>query len=348
MAHHFPAIIIENNAFKKIPQKIKGAGHSFAIITDPHLKKLGEELLEQMRRNGLNANLLIVPAGEKTKSLAVVEKLAQSLVKLGFRRDGCIIALGGGVIGDLAGFLASIYMRGIPFVIIPTTLLAMVDASIGGKTGVDLAEGKNLLGTFYHPIMVMMDLALLKSLPERDYKAGLAEIVKHGVIADAKYFKFLEKNCTAIMQRKLHVLKKMIAESVRIKMNIVRRDEKEAVRKFAGDFHAEGTSRMLLNYGHTVGHALEKLSGYDLSHGEAISIGMVAENRVAVGKKLLKERDALRIKNLLQRFRLPIKIPAEYSPHAIKKALMSDKKYVGGKLHFALPVKIGKARILAL
>lgn len=336
-----PKIIIENGAFKTIPQKIAHCGAVFTIITDNNLKNLGDELLGKMRSGGLKCNMLILPAGEHTKSLNFIERAAKSLLKLKMKRDSCLIALGGGMIGDFTGFLASIYMRGIKYISVPTTLLAMGDSSVGGKTGVDMEEGKNLLGAFYNPEIVIMDPLLLKEMPERSYRYGLSEIVKHAVISDSKFFKFIEKNAGAILNRKPQVLKKLIAQSVKIKLRIVGRDPHESL-------NPKGDCRMLLNYGHTVGHALEKLSNYELAHGEAVSIGMVAENRLAVGKKLLKEIDAERIENLLKRLKLPTKIPAEYSDQELKRAMDMDKKNIGGKLCFALPIKIGKARIFQL
>lgn len=336
-----PKIIIENGAFEKIPQKIAGCGTVFTIITDSNLKSIGEELLGKMRKASLKCNMLILPAGEHTKSLTFIERAAKSLLKFKIKRDGCAVALGGGMIGDFTGFLAAIYMRGIKYISVPTTLLAMGDSSIGGKTGVDMNEGKNLLGTFYNPEIVIMDPLLLKQMPERSFKYGLSEIVKHAVIADSKFFKFIEKNAGAILNRKPQILKKLIAQSVKIKLRIVGRDPHETL-------NPKGDCRMLLNYGHTVGHALEKLSNFTLPHGEAVSIGMAAENRLATGKALLKETDAARIENLLKRLHLPTKIPAEFSDQELKRAMDMDKKNIGGKLCFALPIKIGKAKVIQL
>lgn len=336
-------IFIENGAFKKIPQRIKSLAKTFCVITDGNLRRLGEELREQMLDAELKCHLLILPAGEKTKSLEFVGKMSESLLRLKMRRDSCLIGLGGGVIGDLAGFTASIYLRGVTFVSVPTTLLAMCDSSIGGKTGIDLPEGKNLLGTFTDPALIIMDPLLLKNLPERDFRSGLAEIVKHGVIANRAYFSFLEKNAAAILARSPAILKKMIAGSVKIKTRIVAKDRYEKIGAVK-----TGRSRMLLNYGHTVGHALEQLSGYTLRHGEAVSIGMVAENRVAVGKNMLKEKDAERIEALLKKFHLPTKMPADYTGSQLKKIMEKDKKNIDGKLWFALPVSIGKARVQPL
>lgn len=336
-----PKVIIENNILEKIPQKIKTCGTVFTIITDNNLKTIGQELLESMRKASLKCNMLILPAGEHTKSLDFIGRAAKSLLKLKMKRDSCLIALGGGMIGDFTGFLASIFMRGIKYVSVPTTLLAMGDSSIGGKTGIDMEEGKNLLGAFYNPEIVIMDTLLLKEMPERSFRYGLSEIVKHAVIFDAKFFKFIEKNAGMILNRKPQILKKLIAQSVKIKLHIVGRDPHESL-------NPKGDCRMLLNYGHTVGHALEKLSNFSLPHGEAVSIGMVAENRLAIGKNILKNSEAEKIENLLKRLKLPTKIPPKFSDQSLKAAMNMDKKNIGGKLCFALPIKIGKAKVIQL
>lgn len=335
-------IIIQNGSFEKIPNLVRGLGTRFFILTDAHLKSRSEELRARMRKTGLRTHLLVVPAGEQAKTLSFVEKVCRSLVNAGAKRDSALLGLGGGVIGDLGGFIASIFMRGIPFISIPSTLLAMGDSSIGGKTGVDLPDGKNLVGTFSQPRIVVMDPLLLKTLSDREFRNGLAEVIKHSIIADGNFFRFLKKNASAILARKPKILEKMIRWSVRIKLKIVGKDEKESV-KIKG-----AHSRMLLNYGHTVGHALEVLSDFTLPHGEAVSIGMVAENRVAVGKNLLREEDAKRILEVLKSYGLPTKIPAQYSASAINRALALDKKNINGKLYFALPAKIGHAKIVPL
>jgi 3-dehydroquinate synthase len=334
-------IIIENGAAKSIPKKIRNLGANFTIITDSNLQYMAEQLTALMKTEVLKCNSLVLPAGEQTKTLQFIERAAKSLIKMKMKRDSCLIALGGGVIGDFTGFLASIFMRGIPFVAVPTTLLAMCDSAIGSKTGVDLDEGKNLIGTFYASEMVIMDPLLLREMPEKSFRGGMAEVIKHGIIKDAAFFKFLEKNATAILARRPEILKKMISKSVKIKQSVVKSDPKEAINP-AKD------SRMLLNYGHTFGHAIEKLSNFTLPHGDAIAIGMVAENRLAVGKKLLKQLEADRIKRLIKRFNLPTKIPTGFESNAIKRAMELDKKNIGGKLLFALPTKIGHARIFEL
>lgn len=341
MEYEVPKIRIENGAFKKIPAHVGKYGKKFTIITDGNIKKLGNDLLSAMRKSGLSCNLIILPPGEHTKSISFVEKIATHLVNLGNKRDSCLIALGGGVVGDLTGFVASIFMRGINYVSVPTTMLAMCDSGIGGKTGVDLPEGKNLLGTFYNPKEVIIDPLLVTSLPEKQIRIGMAEVIKHAVLADAQFFKFLNQNTLAILSKKPTVLKQTIAKSVQIKLSIVKKDGREMLQNTE-----RNVSRMLLNYGHTVGHALEKLSKFALSHGEAIAIGMVAENRIAVGKKLLKEIDAVKIESLIKKFGLPIKMPQEYSPAQLETAMGMDKKHIDGKLFFALPLGIGKAKIL--
>lgn len=316
-----------------------------AVITDANLRAVGEKLHTAIQKTGARCHLLILPPGEHAKSFSFVEKLSRSLARLGVKRDGCLVGLGGGVVLDITGFLASIYMRGIPFISVPTTLLAMCDSSIGGKTGIDLPEGKNLIGSFYHPEHIFMDPLMLKTLPEREFRSGMAEVIKHAIIADRGLFTLLEKRANEVLRRVPTLLEQMVKRNVRIKLKIVKKDERESIRlKKAG----AKDSRMLLNYGHTVGHALETLSKFRLSHGEAVAIGMVAENRIAVAKKMLREADALRIKNLLRRFHLPVEIPGEFSKSAIEKAMTQDKKHIQGVLYFALPTGIGRARVTAV
>lgn len=232
----------------------------------------------------MQAEIITFEEGEKSKRLSVVESLAEKMVEKEFTRKDAIIALGGGVVGDIAGFLASIYFRGIPYIQIPTTLLAMVDSSIGGKTGVDMECGKNLIGTTTQPIAVFIDTNYLKTLPVKQIRNGLAEIIKYGIIADQKLFKFIEQNLNKIFAHEEKAINYIIKRSVEIKVKIIEEDEKEKGK------------RMLLNYGHTYGHALERLSGYTLLHGYAISIGMVIINDIAIKKKLLKKAEAERIK----------------------------------------------------
>ncbi len=323
--------IVENSTAELIKfLKKNNLGNAYAIIADEVSEKLfGRALLGKLRKEKIKCELFSFKAGEKSKSLKTVEELAEKMITKQFTRKDAIIALGGGVVGDIAGFLASIYFRGIPFVQIPTTLLAMVDSSVGGKTGVDLKSGKNLIGTFHQPKTVIIGRDFLKTLPRKQIASGLAEIIKCGVIADKSLFEFIEKNLDKIYKLETSAINFIIEKSLKVKIDIVQSDEKET------------SQRMLLNYGHTYGHALEKLSNYTLLHGFAISIGMVIVNEMAVAKKLLKRADAERIKKLLKLAGLPVT--------TIKKPqikdLLSDKKREGDHINFVLPVKIGKAII---
>lgn len=325
-------VIIRNGITQQIPahlEKLK-LGDKYAIITDSKVGKLyGFAFTRFLKNNGINCEIFSFSEGETSKNLKTIEHLAVQLLEKGFDRKDAIIALGGGVAGDAAGFLASIYMRGIPYIQIPTTLLAMVDSSVGGKTGVDLSEGKNLIGTFNQPKAVFIDTNYLKTLSKTQIRNGLAEIIKYGVIKDEKLFTFVEKNLSKILSLEPKTLNKIIEQSVDIKAKIVEKDEKE------------NKERMLLNYGHTYGHIIEKLSGYKLLHGYAISIGMVLANKLAIEKNLLDKKSAERIKNLLMRANLPVatmKIPS-------LKNLSTDKKKHGNIINFILPTKIGKAVI---
>ncbi|MEK7673029.1 MAG: 3-dehydroquinate synthase [Patescibacteria group bacterium] len=326
-------IYIENGLMAKISELIKqlNIGKKYAIITDSKVKKIwGTALHKSLIKNGIEAELFDFKEGEKSKTLTTVEKLADQLVEKNFDRKDAIIALGGGVVGDLAGFLAAIYMRGINCIQIPTTLLAMVDSAIGGKTGVDLNSGKNLIGTITQPKAIFIDPGYLKTLPQNQIINGMAEVIKYGVIKDPSLFKFIEENLEKIFKQDEKTLLYIIEKSVKIKTDVVKKDEKE------------NGLRMILNYGHTYGHALEKLSKYTLLHGYAISIGMVIVNKIAVEKKLLSIKDSDRIKNLLKKTGLPVVTMQKVST----KDLMSDKKRIGGELNLILATKIGSVKIV--
>ncbi len=325
-------VFIEKGVVNKLPSLLKkiNLGQKYAIITDSKTAKIhGQTISKFLNKNGIKNEIFSFESGEKSKTLSTIEELAESMVEKGFNRKDAIIALGGGVVGDIAGFLASIYLRGIPFVQIPTTLLAAVDSAIGGKTGVDLKIGKNLLGTITQPKAVFIDINLLKTLPENQIRNGLGEIIKYGVIKDEKFFSYLEKNLSKVFNHDEKVLNYIIQKSIAIKVEVVENDEKEA------------KNRMLLNYGHTYGHALETMSNYTLLHGYAISIGMVIANEMAVAKKLLKQKDADRIKALLEQAGLPVY--SMYKP--TMKNLTTDKKSDGKSINFILPTKIGNAII---
>ncbi len=307
----------------------------YYIVTEPKLRKLyGKYLSQSFKSLKLEHHFVEMPDGERRKTLATVEAAGSSMVNLGADRNSVIVALGGGVVGDMAGFLASIYMRGISFVQVPTTFLAQVDASVGGKTGVNLKEGKNLLGTFQQPRMVIIDPGVLRSLPEREYRSGLFEAMKAGIIRDARIFEFMEQNRDKILARESSALEWLIAESVRVKAGVVSADEQE-----------HGVRR-ILNLGHTIGHALEAETEYKrFLHGEAVAWGMIAAAMIASGMQLADSRTAERITSTVFSYaRLP---KVEVRPKAILKRLTSDKKTVDGKIHFILPREIGKVEVMA-
>lgn len=325
-------IFIEAGITNKIPAYLlkEKIGRKFAIITDSKVNKLyAQAFARYLKKYGIHCEVFSFEQGEKSKVISTVEKICDEMVEKQFDRKDAIIAYGGGVVGDLAGFVASIYMRGIPFIQVPTTLLAMVDSSVGGKTGVDLKSGKNLAGSFYQPKAVFIDINHLASLAEKQLRSGLAEVIKYGVIKDKTLFSYLEKNREKIFARETAVMNKIIEQSVKIKAAVVESDEKE-----------QG-ERMILNYGHSFGHAIEKMSDYTLLHGYAISIGMVMINKLAQKQGLLSEKDAERIKKLIKDFGLPT--TTMHKP--TMKDLLSDKKKEGDKIKLILPSTIGKVII---
>lgn len=327
-------VYVENGITKRIPEILAKMeiGKKYAIITDTVVEKLfAKKLQNALKRKKIKSEIISFKKGEQSKTMATAEKIGEEMIKKGIDRQDAVIALGGGVVGDLAGFVASIYMRGIPYVHIPTTLMAMVDSAIGGKTGVDLKNGKNLMGSIYQPKVVFVDIAYLKDLPVKQIQNGLAEVIKYGVIKDKRLFKFLERNMDKLLKKDPEALEFILKRSIKVKVDIVRKDEREKLGL-----------RATLNYGHTYGHALEKLSGYKLLHGHAISIGMVIVNKLAVAKKVLKEKHANRIKKLLVLAGLPVTTMKKVT----KKDLLSDKKKEGDYVNLILATKIGKAIIV--
>ena len=269
-------------------------------------------------------------ASEPNKRLGSVEFLARQLVNAGANRDSAIIAVGGGVTGDIAGFLASIYMRGIPCFQVPTTLLAMVDSSIGGKTGADLPEGKNLLGTFHQPLQVYIDPRFITTLPDEELRQGMAEVIKSAMIGDEVLWKFVENNSGAIKGRDPEALLRIISASCLLKSRIVQADAEESGH------------RRVLNLGHTTGHALEKLTGFKLRHGDCVATGMVAAATLSHRLGKMQLEDVRRLENICRLWEMPVRIPASIDSQAIMDAIRTDKKRIGEKLHFILPVRIGK------
>jgi 3-dehydroquinate synthase len=303
---------------------------AYAVITDSHVAKLyGDAVVKQVSGTGYRAELFTFPAGEWNKTRETWASLSDRMLAARFGRDCAVIALGGGVVGDLAGFVAATYLRGVPYVQVPTSLLAMIDSSIGGKTGVDVPTGKNLLGAFHQPRLVLADLDLLASLPAAQLSAGLAEAVKHGVIADADYFAFLEGDCAAILAKEGAVLERVVRRSVEIKAAVVAEDEREVGR------------RAILNFGHTVAHAIEATSKFEVLHGEAVAIGIAAEARLAEALGIGTKGTADRIVRLLECCRLPVARPEGVSVDALIEVMRGDKKVRDGTIRFALPEEIG-------
>lgn len=300
------------------------------IVTDNHVNGLyGKTLLDALNQAGLNALLMEIPAGESSKNISTVMDLSGKLLAAGADRETMLIAFGGGVVGDLTGFVASVFMRAVPYIQIPTTLVGQVDSSIGGKTAVDLPQGKNLLGTFYQPRAVFVDLNYLNTLPDREFNNGLAEMIKYGVIEDDKLFRLLEDSMDAVKSKDPGLLLKMVEACCRIKKSIVEIDE-----------HEQGLRR-ILNYGHTLGHALEAVSGYALSHGEGVALGMIAAAKLSVKMHYLSDKESQRIERVASRAGLPTKIDGGIDPRAVISRLKVDKKKKDDVIQFVLVKKIG-------
>jgi len=305
--------------------------HRYAVISDERVAAHHAAALLAQLPEG-RASLLTIPPGEHEKTRERWAALTDALLEWGAGRDTTIIALGGGVVGDLAGFVAATFMRGLPIVQVPTTLLAMVDASVGGKTAVDTAFGKNLVGAFHNPSAVIMDPAFLATLPAPDLRSGLAEMIKHGVIADASYFDEILRALPDIAERgaAADALASLIAGSVRIKAAVV-----------ADDVREDGL-RQTLNFGHTVAHAIERVLAYRILHGEAVAIGMVVESRLAERLGVAPAGLAAAVTDALVRAGLPVAIPTGVAPHALLAASRGDKKNRGGHVRYALPRTVGE------
>jgi 3-dehydroquinate synthase len=303
------------------------------IITDSHVKKLYAAKLEQaLAEAGFAVVVLEIAPGEEQKTLKSAGRLYDELSDAQTERFTPVLALGGGVTGDLAGFVAATYMRGVPYIQVPTTLLAMADSSIGGKTAIDLGKLKNIVGAFYQPKLVAADIDTLKTLPAVELSNGMAEVIKHAAISDAEFFDYLEKNMEKAIARDAEVLEYIVTKNVRIKAAVVTIDEKET------------GLRQILNYGHTVGHAVEVVSGFKLKHGQAVAIGMVAEAKISRRLGVLPSNNIERLEKLLVKAGLPTGIP-ELDNKKLMQAMAHDKKVRRGRLTFALLKSIGEAFI---
>ena len=321
-----------NRAGSILSDLLPKASRIFVVTVAPVRRRWGTKFIRSLKASGFDPQVIMMPDGEPAKRLANVEKMAEKLAKLGADRRAVIIALGGGVAGDVAGLLASLYMRGVEFVQVPTTVLAQVDASVGGKTGVNLIAGKNLVGTFYHPRVVLIDPTVLKTLPEREFRAGLYEALKCGIIGNVELFIRFEQNRAQILKRDLGELEWLIAQSVRLKAEVVSADEHE------------GGLRRVLNLGHTIGHALEAETNYrGFLHGEAVAWGMVAATNIALSVGRTDSVTAGRITDsVLSLGRLP---EVNVNARKILARLQSDKKTQNGVVHFILPREIGKVEV---
>lgn len=311
----------------------QSAGKVFIVTTADVWERHGETLRRGF--SGVAQEMLLFPGGEERKRLARVEALADEMLRKGGDRTSLVVAFGGGIVGDVAGFLAAIFMRGVPVMQVPTTLLAQVDASIGGKTGVNLAEGKNLIGSFHQPVAVLIDPEVLATLPDREYRAGLFEVIKCGVIRNAPLFELLIDKRDAVLARDSDVVDRIIAESVRIKAEVVSADERES------------DLRRILNFGHTFGHALEAETAYSrYLHGEAVGFGMRAAAHLALAIGHVSPSDASAIRDAVDLYG-PIPALREISAERLAARLVQDKKTVHGKVHFVLPRRIGEVAIVS-
>ena len=311
----------------------------FAIITDSNTKKLyGDALLENMRKNGFNSDLLCIEAGEVSKTRETKSKLEDELLAKGYGRDSCVIALGGGVVTDISGFIAGTFGRGVPYINYATTFVAATDASVGGKCAVNTPVATNLIGIFYQPKKVYIDIDTWKTLPLREMQCGLAETIKHAIIADAEFFKFLEDNLDIILRdyrtgANYQIFEHIAKRNCEIKHSVVSRDERES------------GLRQILNLGHTAGRALEALNNYNYLHGEAVSVGIVIQAIIANDLGFLTKEDMARVVLILKRAGLPTQIPDNISTQDLVNKLYTDKKVRKNKIYFVLQDGIGKIKM---
>jgi 3-dehydroquinate synthase len=331
--HRYSAIV-ERGAIgsvaKHLPPK---AGKVFVVTTADVWKHQGEALAKGL--SGVPHEVLHLPGGEDQKRLAPVEALAEEMVRRGADRTSVVIACGGGIVNDMAGFLAAIFMRGVPVIQVPTTLLAQVDAAVGGKTGVNLVSGKNLIGSFHPPLAVLIDPSVLDSLPDREYRAGLWEIVKAGIIRDRDLFDYLSEHTAEVLDRWPAAVDRIIADSVRMKCEVVSADERE------------GDLRRILNFGHTFGHALEAETSYTrFLHGEAVAWGMRAAVYLAERTGHLSAEDSVDILDVIERYG-PIPAVSGILPQNLAARLVHDKKTIQGQVHFVLPIRIGEVKVVS-
>jgi 3-dehydroquinate synthase len=332
-------IIIQTGILERLGRELKkqGVKGKVGIVTDRNVARhYLKHTCEAIRRCGIEPIPIVFSPGERSKTLKTVEHILDVLARHRFERSSLLLALGGGVVGDVAGFAASIYQRGISYVQVPTTLVAQVDSSVGGKTGVDHRLGKNLIGSFYQPRAVWIDPSTLRTLPVREWVAGLAEVMKYGIIADAPFFDYLQRNMPELRKQTPHVVATVVKRSCEIKAEVVAADERESDR------------RRILNYGHTIGHALEALGGYQsLVHGEAVGIGLVQEADLACFQGMCARDVVEEIRSLVKEAGLSDRLP-RWAPVKIWKAMLHDKKVSEGRVVGVWPLRIGEVRIAPL
>jgi 3-dehydroquinate synthase len=330
------SIYIDEGLMERIPHLLDEIGLRglVVLVTDDRVNDIyGADLASRLRETGRDTHILEVPQGEPTKTLRWAESLYDRLISLRADRTTLMLALGGGVVGDLTGFVAATYMRGLPYVQVPTTLLAQVDSSVGGKTAVNHPKGKNIIGAFYQPRAVFIDIRALSSLPEREFLSGLAEVVKYGVISDKGFFHYIRDNLSAIKKLDKEALTSIVERSCAIKAEVVAKDERES------------GLRAILNFGHTIGHAVESLTGYQgLKHGECVSIGMACAARLSERLGLCARGEVTELVSLLDSTGLPTELPG-LSPEDVLAAMVHDKKVMHGRLRLVLMERLGKVVI---
>ncbi|MFP3870163.1 MAG: 3-dehydroquinate synthase [Syntrophobacteria bacterium] len=326
-------VVVGRGVLRNLPTEVERLGNfsCCALVTDEQVRPLvAEPLQAQLRSHGINPVLLAIPVGEKSKTIGTVVSLCEQLVAHGFDRRSLLLAVGGGVVGDITGFAAAMYLRGIPYIQVPTTLLAQVDSAIGGKTGVDLPSGKNLLGAFHQPLLVLSDPEVLATLSPADMREGLAEVIKSALIGEHRLFSELEREGARILDPGNPLLEATIARACRVKCEVVSQDERES------------GLRRILNFGHTLGHAVEAASNYTISHGHAVAAGMGAAIRFSVQQAGLQNSQADRALNLIRTVELPTELPPDLDPEIVLAALERDKKIQAGICHFVLLGEIGR------
>lgn len=331
-------IVVEPGALGTVGARLRalGVGSRAILVTDAAIVRLhGDSVTKGLEGAGFSVTVLKVPSGEGAKTLAVAERCWDRLLAAGADRTSTVLALGGGAVGDLAGFVAATYMRGVNFVQLPTTVLAQVDASIGGKTAIDHPKAKNLIGAFHQPRLVVVDPAVARTLPDREFRSGLAEIVKHGIVLDSDYFEDVERSAAALLNRDLETLTRIIGGSCRLKAGVIERDPEE-----------KSELRYALNAGHTIGHALEAVTRFETwTHGEAVALGLVAEAHLAERLGLATSATTRRQEALLSAVGLPVRAPA-VDAEAVLKAITHDKKARDGRVPFVLAPAVGAFRVV--